>query len=286
MARALAIGGFLLTLAVGSVPGSDIEDLVAAEHRFAAAAAANGMRDAFLAVLSEQGILFRPRPVNGRAWFGERPAPPGTLAWVPIHADVSGAGDLGYTTGPWRYDVEGRDPAFGHYVSIWSRDADDRWWLELDLGVGHDELPPSAWEQAVEEGRSTHRGSGMEPEQLTLLRRQLVEADGELSRVLSTEGASTAYSQMGSDRLRVYRDGRTPIVGLVAVREALDGTKPPRQPRTTSSDVADSGDLGYTFGATAESDEPEPDGFGYARIWRRDAGGTWKVVLDIAIPVP
>lgn len=54
----------------------------------------------------------------------------------------------------------------------------------------------------------------------------------------------------------------------------------------THAEVSRSGDLGYTYG-TFESKRNDAEGKPvirrgkYVTIWRKDAGGTWKVVVDI-----
>jgi len=66
--------------------------------------------------LADDGIIFQPGPVNGKKFWGERPARKGLLSWEPVFADVSRAGDLGYTTGPWEFRPNGREDqpvAFG-----------------------------------------------------------------------------------------------------------------------------------------------------------------------------
>jgi ketosteroid isomerase-like protein len=54
------------------------------------------------------------------------------------------------------------------------------------------------------------------------------------------------------------------------------------------SDVAQSDDLGYTYGSyemkLAGTDKIEK-GY-YIRVWKRDAGGKWKLVLDTFSPIP
>jgi ketosteroid isomerase-like protein len=88
---------------------ADRVSLVEAERAFARAADEKGVREAFLAFLSDDAILFRPGPVPGREWVRSRPAPPIRLAWRPSFAEVSGAGDLGYTLGP--YEARPLPPA-------------------------------------------------------------------------------------------------------------------------------------------------------------------------------
>src|ERR1041384_3099053 len=113
--------------------------LVEMEHAFAKAAATKGTRDAFLEFLADDGIIFQPGPVNGKKYWSERQPRKGLLSWEPVFADVSRAGDLGYTTGPWEFRPNGPDDqpvAFGQYFTIWKKQKDGDWKAVLDRGVG------------------------------------------------------------------------------------------------------------------------------------------------------
>jgi ketosteroid isomerase-like protein len=49
------------------------------------------------------------------------------------------------------------------------------------------------------------------------------------------------------------------------------------------------GDLGYVFGVRdgLSMDSQEPFGSAsYVRIWRKLSGGEWRIVLDLAVPIP
>src|SRR5687768_15982217 len=67
-------------------------------------AAEKTAREAFMAFIADDGLLFRPGAVNGKKWMLERPLPPSDkrslLAWQPNFAGMAAAGDLGFTTGP------------------------------------------------------------------------------------------------------------------------------------------------------------------------------------------
>ena len=58
-------------------PGADpLETLVASERAFSAMSVEKGMKDAFLTYLADDGIIFRPLPVNGKSvWAPRRPSP-------------------------------------------------------------------------------------------------------------------------------------------------------------------------------------------------------------------
>ena len=65
--------------------------------------------------------------------------PSASLRWEPQRAEVSQSGDLGYTVGRFRnivVDSTGAEQVVrqGLYVSIWRRQADGSWKVEMDLG--------------------------------------------------------------------------------------------------------------------------------------------------------
>ena len=51
--------------------------------------------------------------------------------------------------------------------------------------------------------------------------------------------------------------------------------------KTAGADMADSGDLGYTYGIAEASGGKLSS---YLRIWRR-MGGRWRVVVDLALEI-
>jgi ketosteroid isomerase-like protein len=60
------------------------------------------------------------------------------LIWTPLGADISAAGDLGYTYGNYEFhskDKEGK-PIIEHgkYTSIWKKQKDGSWKVVLDMG--------------------------------------------------------------------------------------------------------------------------------------------------------
>jgi ketosteroid isomerase-like protein len=60
------------------------------------------------------------------------------LTWVPVGADISDSGDLGYTYGTWEFHSKDKDgkPAvdYGNYTSVWKKQKDGNWKVVLDMG--------------------------------------------------------------------------------------------------------------------------------------------------------
>src|SRR5215211_2686440 len=121
-----------------------LQDMVRTEQAFSRMAAETNTRDAFMAFIADDGLLFRPGAVNGKKWMQEHPVPPSgkhpLLAWQPAFAGMSAAGDLGFTTGPWeaKPDVKDEKPSgYGHFVTVWKKQSDGTWKLVVDLGISH-----------------------------------------------------------------------------------------------------------------------------------------------------
>jgi hypothetical protein len=64
-------------------------------------------------------VVFRPMAVNGKQWYQQRPPSPGRLSWEPIYADISAAGDMGYTTGPWEFRKNSTDAEAVAFGGVW-----------------------------------------------------------------------------------------------------------------------------------------------------------------------
>lgn len=60
------------------------------------------------------------------------------LTWMPVGADISVSGDLGYTYGTFEFRSKGKDGKtvvdHGKYTSIWKKQKDGSWKVVLDMG--------------------------------------------------------------------------------------------------------------------------------------------------------
>jgi ketosteroid isomerase-like protein len=242
----------------------DYDDLVAAEKAFAADSVARGAREAFLAALGDGGVVFEPGPVSGKAMWQARPAAGAKLEWAPEVAEVSSAGDLGYTSGPWRLTQVGADlpRTFGHYLSVWRKDAAGHWKLLVDHGVGHGDVPFPAQVQ--------RRGgiSALESPPWRVGVNELRKAD------LVPAGA-LEQSLVSSDFLRL-RDGRMPDAHSESVAFATANTG-----RVDSGfAIASDGDMAVTWGGG-------PGQASWLRVWRRPTTGDtpglgWRLAVDLS----
>ncbi|HEX3085090.1 MAG TPA: nuclear transport factor 2 family protein [Pyrinomonadaceae bacterium] len=259
--------------------------LVEMEHAFAKAAATKGTRDAFLEFLADDGILFQPGPVNGKKLWSERQPRKGLLSWEPVFADVSGAGDLGYTTGPWEFRPNGpadQPVAFGQYFTIWKKQNDGAWKAVLDRGVTSEQAfprPPLSFPG----DEKTEDGTGRSDR--TAARASLMKLETEFSNA-SALNARTAFESFLADDARVLRQNAAPAVGKLAVGKLMPEAGRALTWQVALADASASGDLGYTYGSFELNTRGVTLQRGsYVRVWKK-LNGKWKVVVDVMSPDP
>jgi ketosteroid isomerase-like protein len=283
-----------LGLAQKANESSPLESLVDSERAFARTSEEKGTREAFMAFIADDGILFRPTAVRGKQWMTEHPLLPSQkrdlLSWQPIFADIARAGDMGYTTGPWQYQSDIHDAraiAFGNFLTVWKKQADGSWKFAIDLGTSNPQpdQPTTQWRLPENYRRIwPDRLIDVTAEASTLLAR-----DREFSRASQTRGAQRAFLLYASPEVRMFRNGKFPFVGKNAASTFVSSLAGVWTWLPAFGDVSMSGDLGYTYGTYRlvgpDSSAKTTETGNYFRIWKK-LGNSWKVVADVADPVP
>ena len=244
------------------------ESLVEAERSFARTSLAQGIKPAFLSVLAEDSVIFRPQAVAGKKWFQENPGSPAQLSWAPEFADISAAGDLGYTTGPWevRRTPQEAPGGFGHYVTLWRRPATGEWKVVIDIGIGHAQSPKPA------KVDSPTLPLGVAPRQTSAAVERVRQS------IAALDQATAAPSTKFAADVRLYRDGNFPLIGQKAALTHLAGSAGAVAMSQSGAFISESADLGYTYGTAGNAN--------YLHIWKKQRDGSWKIVLDLLNPLP
>ena len=294
-ATAVAAGALLLSSCASETETGDgyemaLTSLVESERAFSSASAELGVRDAFIAYMTDDAVIFRPRAVNARAFLRQQPATPGLLSWEPAFADVADAGDLGFTTGPWKYATDPEDDyiAFGQYFSFWKKQSDGTWKVVIDHGTSQ---PKRDAKQAVRTPVRAAAGQGEEvdPADIAEIRESLLERDRAFASELSIGVTSEILATFAEPSIRVMRNGGPPLYGIESMSILTSETAGSPTWVVLGGDVSRSGDLGYTYGeyTSAASDSPIGQESGnYVRAWRRSPDGAWRIVVDLMVPLP
>jgi ketosteroid isomerase-like protein len=263
-----------------------LNSLVRAEQAFASACSVQGTRSGFLSYLAADAVVFRPRPVNGAEWYARSADSGGRLAWEPLYADVSGSGNLGYTTGPWTFSREG-DGVLGHgtYVSVWKREAGGEWKVVIDIGVLHAAPDPAGALSgpplfAPPGAASKSDSAGGKAE-----RRRLSDASQRFFRAWSAGGMEAAYGETASEDVLTLRSGERPARAKSEALHMVRSDTIPRSIEAMGGDLAASGDLGYTYGVLGWGSGSGGAGreASYLWVWKRSRDGKWEIVVDVMV---
>ena len=268
-----------------------LTQMIETERAFAARALVIGWKDAFLEYFSPGAVGFADgQPGSAREQVAKNPDPPKDLQliWEPRYGDVAASGELGYLTGPVRNVRASRDggkPRFSNYASVWKRQKDGAFKVVMDVGVNTPSAVPfpAGFTRAPHKNRFTGDYDESTP--------PLGTADGLLNSALKTSQLR-AYRPRLAEGVRFHRQNQMPIVGVPAATKWLASQRAFSSADSRFSEVARSGDLGYTWGTfTSAPRTVTAGGRGqqtlniqagfYVRVWVRERNGQWKVALDV-----
>lgn len=268
-----------LNLLAASDLQTDLNAVVQAERDFSKMSVEKGRREAFLTYLAEESAVFLPAPSPGKP-AAEKMTPRGELSWYPVYADIAVSGDMGYTTGPWKFrdKTNQNNVGYGEFNSIWKKQPDGKWKNVCDFGIDHPApaKPITEFQSASLKGRTLVKSNGA---QIAEFRTTLVDADRQFSELSSQKGTATAYMLILTPDARMLRIGIVPLVGTKEIAGYFSQKSAQQKWEPSFSDASAAGDLGYTYGSITT--EGKADKSYYLRIWKKQSDGTWKVVLDV-----
>jgi len=273
----------MLCIAAVAQGQSALQEMVKTEQAFSKMAEEKNVRDAFMAFIADDGLLFRPGAVNGKKWMLEHPVPPSDkkplLAWQPAFAGMAASGDMGFTTGPWEFkgDIKDEKPAgYGHFMTVWKKQADGSWKFVIDLGISH---PQSGGPQTLWQPADTNKNKTFKPVDVVPTRQALLDRDQEYAAAVLNQGLAKSFVAFALPEVRLYRMNSLPFIGRDASSEAIAKTTDQVKWQPIAADVSRAGDLGYTHGTY----EAGAERGSYVRIWKKE-NGTWRIIMDVANP--
>jgi len=291
IALALLVAGWRAGAQAPDPLPESLTQMIEAERAFAARALVVGWKNAFLEYFSPSAVGFADgKPGAAREQIAKNPDPPKDLQliWEPRFGDISASGELGFLTGPVRNiraSREGGKPRFSNYASVWKRQKDGSFKVVIDVGINtpSEVRFPAGFTRAPHKNRFTGDYDDSTP--------PLGTADEVLNSALKTNQLR-AYRPQLAEGVRFHRQNQLPIVGIPAATKWLASQRAVSSANSRFSEVARSGDLGYTWGTfaiapvrtvTARGQTQTVNiqaGF-YVRVWVRERSGQWKVALDV-----
>jgi ketosteroid isomerase-like protein len=253
----------------------ELSALVESERSFSSTAGVKGVKESFLEFFAADSISFQPDPGPAIARIRDWPPPrrpDAILSWEPVFADISHAGDMGYTTGPTLTHDTGPEPRpdrHGWYFSVWRKQASGEWKVAIDVGVGTPGEPSPKPELRAASAPGYASGKAD-------------EIDAQRTAILELERKPGADARHAAQESRLHRDGVFPILGRAAV--VADLAQRPGKTLAEPKDVvvSSSADLAYGYGSFTRGASTGPSEHGwYTRVWKRSPAGDWEMVAQI-----
>lgn len=270
------------------------ESLKVTDAAFAERSRTLGMSQAFLDVFGEGAVIFRRGPVDARRLY-ERLSPEerrnSALESKANYIDFSRAGDLGVTSGPYRFSVgagEEQRRIYGHFLNIWRRVDGGEWRMVADMVVSVPGVLSLDVEPDIAETdlllAETARPELAQKNTLD----SLLAADERFIASINLRGGRRAASRYGIAHQRIYVPGMAPGIGRESASRVYGAYLDEKMAlseltfESAGAFMAASGDVGYTYGTMAV----ETIGFNtnYLRYWHFTKSSEWKIAIEVLSP--
>lgn len=279
---AVVVAGWA-TIAMAADRSIELERVVSSERAFAARAQEVNARQAFTEFFAADAILFVPFPAPAFPRLSEGPDWAVNIQWRPVAAAISGAGDMGYTTGPSEYRRAPSEAPIGHghYTSVWQRQPDGEYLVRIDIGI-ENPAPPLRTADWSAPAQPPAAAVAVEPAQRAAALSALRELDARTGTAAQSN-AQKAFATVFAEDGRLHRGGRLPVVGRIQALADLGALDEAFAWAPAGAAVAESGDFGYVYGRgrTAGRTDVESQDLVYLNIWQRRAG-KWQLIVHVS----
>jgi ketosteroid isomerase-like protein len=243
-----------------------IDGLIAAERAFAQYALDKNVKQAFLKFADTAGLQFgNGKPIKSRELWANREENKNVLKWQPQFAEIAASGDLGYTTGPWTFQVTDKDTIAGRgqYTTVWYVTKNGEWKFLVDYGHNY---------QAINSSKNVEKIK--QPVKQKATEQSLLEVQKAFN-IMAAISPQVAYQKYLSKKSILNFEGHLPITKTFEQLAVFNDVSEVSF-NIQGSGIASSGDMGYVYGATTYKEKTD----NYLHIWRHEKDG-WKIAVAV-----
>lgn len=255
-----------------------------AEQNFAKASVMIGRDAAFVENFAVESVLFTDKWITtGKQFSKERKASPVVLKWEPEYMDISDSRDFGISTGPWEAQEyrPGTPPlSTGYFLTVWKKQPDGKWKVILDGGgttppkKDHKHsfsFPPGADKPVL-------NPSILNP---VLLSKELADRENQFLMNWEKSPFPSTYTSYLAQHSRMQLSGHYPTTNTDTIGSWINHFDKNLSWKVSGSGAATSGDMGFTYGLLEMPGKSEVIKGHYVRIWKKQPGTGWKIVMEM-----
>lgn len=133
-------------------------------------------------------------------------------------------------------------------------------------------------------GDKGQHGHHRTAQQMDSLRTDLLNADIAFSKLSEEKGRNAAFTEYAADNATMLRPLSRPVTGRDAITKLISKYPDSLYKLTwvpISSDVARSGEIGFTYGTyTLDIKGGDHEEGTYSTVWHKDTTNAWKYILE------
>jgi ketosteroid isomerase-like protein len=254
-----------------------------AERNFAKASVMIGRNAAFAEYFAEESVIFTDKWLTKgkQFWQGRNPSAV-VLKWEPEFMDIAGSRDFGISTGPWEaqeYRPNTSPLSTGYFLTVWKKESDGVWKVILDAGSS---TPPKT---IMPHSFSFPAGADtpvVHPLVLNidLLCKELYDQEDRIMQLWKKNPLPSTYALFLAPDVRLQLNGHLPSVNRDTINTWISRLPETIAWKISGAGAASSGDMAFTYGIMETYDPVVSKGH-YVRIWKKNAGDSWKIVLEM-----
>jgi ketosteroid isomerase-like protein len=277
---------FLPSFVMAQEPDSSsaIFNMREAERHFAQASVIIGRNAAFVEYFADSSAIFTDKWLtNGKQFFKDLKASPVVLKWEPELMDISASCDFGISTGPWEaqeYRPNTAPIATGYFLTVWKKQKDGEWKVILDGGSTTPAISGSKRNFSFPPGADKPVSNPPEIN-VELSCKELLDREKQILEGWERSPLPSTYTEFLSPNVRIQFSGHLPTINVDTINSLIAHFDKNLTWKSSGSGAATSGDMGFTYGLLEIPGKPEVIKGHYVRIWKRQPGADWKIVLEM-----
>jgi hypothetical protein len=261
----------LLLCAIHAYAQQPVDELIAAEKKFANTRKEQTTKKAFLANVDSACIGFnKGEQLNVFAEWTARKEDSSKLTWAPEFAIMASSGDIGVTTGPWEYrqkSLQDTPVAHGHFTTLWKKKDNGEWKAAIDMGINYKEN--------ITNGEPATKLVLNNPKEVIIDTSSFGNTEKNFSDAFKMDKSAAIKKVIVKDSWFSI-NAHAPLKNADSINSALDLLPSNIIFTPVGVSASKNYDMFIAYGKAQTEDKRQ----GYMRVWIRD-GSEWKLLLMV-----